>query len=71
MEPILQPTKYPSYSPYHAPNCRNNAKDNYNLSFFRFSKLLNKCKIWIPNAKLANRGHITLEYCYKNLRLCS
>ncbi|GJQ68346.1 hypothetical protein Trydic_g16940 [Trypoxylus dichotomus] len=42
MEPILQPTKDPSYSRCHAPHCQNNAKDNYNLSFFRFPKLLNR-----------------------------
>ncbi|GJQ78659.1 hypothetical protein Trydic_g11762 [Trypoxylus dichotomus] len=71
MEPILQATKDPSYSRCHAPNCRNNAKDNYNLSFFRFPKLLNRCKIWIANAKLANRGHLSSEYCYRNLRVCS
>ncbi|GJQ79231.1 hypothetical protein Trydic_g5475 [Trypoxylus dichotomus] len=71
MEQILQPTAYAGYSRCHAPNYRNNAKDNYNLSFFRFPKLVHRCKIWIANAKLVNREHLTPEYYYRNLCLCS
>ncbi|GJQ66619.1 hypothetical protein Trydic_g4591 [Trypoxylus dichotomus] len=39
------------------------------IAFFRFPKLLNGCKIWIANAKLANSALLIPEYCYKNLLL--
>ncbi|GJQ75258.1 hypothetical protein Trydic_g9856 [Trypoxylus dichotomus] len=71
MEPILEPTSISNYNHCNALNCRNNANDNYNLSFFRFPKLLSRCKIWIANAKLANGAHLTLEHCYNHFRFCS
>ncbi len=52
-------------------NCSNNKKTHPHLTFFNLPKDTARCKVWLQNMKRQDLESKPIEYCQKNLRLCS
>ncbi len=52
-------------------NCTNSKWSRPDLTFFKFPKDESRCKVWVQNVRRKDLLSKPVEYCQKNLRLCS
>ncbi len=52
-------------------NCSNSKWSRPDLTFFKFPKQEARCKVWVQNVRREDLLSKSMDYCQRNLRLCS